>query len=135
MINDDDANGINLGNFTLKSCAEYIQKVVSSSLRCVFCKILDHEGNEITVDQLVEKYYSFGNKGSDDDQETVAKQGSVGQTESSEERSEPKNEKSDQGSTGSDLGKEATITPFLNNLNEEMQRLTQDRGRLPPPSS
>ena len=75
-----------------------------------FCEILDHEGSEITVDQLVEKYNSLENKGSNYDQENESKQTSFDETkyendetkrESDEtkhnnDRRKPESEKNDQ---------------------------------------
>jgi hypothetical protein len=62
----------------LKSLAEYIEKVSD----CIFCDIFDHEGNKITVSQLLEKYYYHKNGMVDDDQETEAESSSPDQTES-----------------------------------------------------
>jgi len=78
-----------------------------------FCEILDHEGSEITVDQLVEKYNSLENKGSNYDQENESKQTSFDETkyendetkresyetEHNNDRRKPESEKNDQRST------------------------------------
>lgn len=95
-MNDDDAAGNETGKSTLKICSEYIQKVVQlSSDDCVFCDIYSHEGNKITVDELVEKYYrpinnNSGKVPSSDDDSTEAKLASFGQTEAENNRSESK---------------------------------------------
>ncbi|HEY1247480.1 MAG TPA: hypothetical protein VGE97_00700 [Nitrososphaera sp.] len=74
-------NGLDPDNSVLISLAEYNEKVVSrSSSDCLFCEIFDHEGNKITVSQLLEKYYFHKNGVVGDDQETEARLSSPGQT-------------------------------------------------------
>ena len=105
-INDQETKGQNPDNSVLKSLAEYIEKVVSrSSSDCIFCEIFDHEGNKITVSQLLEKYYYHKNGVVDDDQETEAKSSSSGQTEPILDRLMSESAKNDQRS--SDLKQEA----------------------------
>ena len=104
-INDQETKGQNPDNSVLNSMAEYIEKVVSrSSSDCIFCDIFDHEGNKITVSQLLEKYY-YKNGVVDDDQQAAAKSSSSGQVEPILDRLNSDDAKNVQRS--SDLMKEA----------------------------
>jgi len=104
-INDQETKDQNHDNSVLKSLADYIEKVVSrSSSECIFCEIFDHEGNEIAVSQLLEKYYYHKNGVVDDDQETEAESSSPDQTEPTFDRLTSETAKNDQRS--SDLKQE-----------------------------
>jgi hypothetical protein len=98
-INDQETKDQNHDNFVLKSLAEYIEKVVSrSSSDCILCEIFDHEGNKITVSQLLEKYYYPKNGVVDYDRETESESSSPDQTEPILDRLMSESAKNDQRS-------------------------------------
>jgi hypothetical protein len=103
-IIDYQTRKVNLTDFTRDLSSEYIkgkvEKVVSwSSTPGLFCEIFDSEDKNITVDELVERYYSVSKniqKGYvSDDQQTEQEPSLVVQTEAFDSRSIEKIEEND----------------------------------------